>query len=184
MATRSTACRSRTSAISKVSFGTSSPLRAPRCASSSALAATPTPSRVLDRAAGLWTMSTRVNRELTMTTRSAVLAAAARLIEKEGVAGLSVREAARRAGVSHNAPYRHFRDRDSLLAGLAEEGAVILERALEGRSGRELGEAYVRFALAHPQRFRLMFRAGARSGMVERFAAAFANVSEARVAGL
>jgi AcrR family transcriptional regulator len=119
-----------------------------------------------------------------MTTRSAVLAAAARLIEKEGVAGLSVREAARRAGVSHNAPYRHFRDRDSLLAGLAEEGAVLLERALEGRSGRALGEAYVRFALAHPQRFRLMFRAGARSGMVERFAVAFANVSEARVAGL
>jgi AcrR family transcriptional regulator len=119
-----------------------------------------------------------------MTTRSAVLAAAARLIEKEGVAGLSVREAARRAGVSHNAPYRHFRDRDSLLAGLAEEGAVLLERALEGRSGRALGEAYVRFALAHPQRFRLMFRAGARSGMVERFAAAFANVREARVAGL
>jgi AcrR family transcriptional regulator len=119
-----------------------------------------------------------------MTTRSAVLAAAARLIEKEGVAGLSVREAARRAGVSHNAPYRHFRDRDSLLAGLAEEGAVILERALEGRSGRELGEAYVRFALEHPQRFRLMFRAGARSGMVERFAAAFAGMTEPRMAGL
>ena len=119
-----------------------------------------------------------------MTTRSAVLAAAARLIEKEGIAGLSVREAARRAGVSHNAPYRHFRDRDSLLAGLAEEGALILQRALEGRSGRELGEAYVRFALAHPQRFRLMFRAGARSGMVERFAAAFAGISERGIAGL
>jgi AcrR family transcriptional regulator len=119
-----------------------------------------------------------------MTTRSAVLAAAARLIEKEGVAGLSVREAARRAGVSHNAPYRHFRDRDSLLAGLADEGSLLLEKALEGRSGRELAEAYVRFALEHPQRFRLMFRAGARSGIVERFAAAFANVSEPRVAGL
>ena len=66
------------------------------------------------------------------------------------------REAARRAGVSHNAPYRHFRDRDSLLAGLAEEGRVLLEKELQGRSGRELGEAYVRFALAHPQRFRLM----------------------------
>jgi len=119
-----------------------------------------------------------------MTTRSAVLAAAARLIEKEGIAGLSVREAARRAGVSHNAPYRHFRDRDSLLAGLAEEGRVLLEKALQGRCGRELGEAYVRFALAHPQRFRLMFRAGAQAALLERFAAAFEGVSEPRIAGL
>jgi AcrR family transcriptional regulator len=119
-----------------------------------------------------------------MTTRSAVLAAAARLIEKEGIAGLSVREAARRAGVSHNAPYRHFRDRESLLAGLAQEGFAILEKALEGRSGRDLGEAYVRFALAHPQRFRLMFRAGAQTALLDRFAAAFAGVSEQRVAGL
>lgn len=119
-----------------------------------------------------------------MTTRSAVLAAAARLIEKEGIAGLSVREAARRAGVSHNAPYRHFRDRDSLLAGLAEEGVILLERALEGRSGRDLGEAYVRFALAHPQRFRLMFRAGAQGALLERFAAAFSGLSEPRIAGL
>lgn len=119
-----------------------------------------------------------------MTTRSAVLAAAARLIEKEGIAGLSVREAARRAGVSHNAPYRHFRDRDSLLAGLAEEGVVLLRKALDGRSGRELGEAYVRFALAHPQRFRLMLRAGAHTVLLERFAAAFAGVSEPRLAGL
>ena len=89
--------------------------------------------------------------------RAAVLAAAGKLIEKEGVAGLSVREAARRAGVSHNAPYRHFPDRDALLAALAAEGFTQLEKALEKRSGRELGEAYVRFALAHPQRFRLMF---------------------------
>jgi len=89
--------------------------------------------------------------------RAAVLTAAGKLIEKEGLAGLSVREAARRAGVSHNAPYRHFPDRDALLAALATEGFTRLGKALEGRSGRELGEAYVRFALAHPQRFRLMF---------------------------
>lgn len=89
--------------------------------------------------------------------RAVVLAAAGKLIEKEGLAGLSVREAARRAGVSHNAPYRHFPHRDALLAALAAEGFAQLETALEGRSGRELGEAYVRFALARPQRFRLMF---------------------------
>ena len=89
--------------------------------------------------------------------RAAVLAAAGELIEKEGIAGLSIREAARRAGVSHNAPYRHFPDRDALLAALATQGFTELKEALENRSGRELGEAYVRFALAHPQRFRLMF---------------------------
>jgi AcrR family transcriptional regulator len=89
--------------------------------------------------------------------RAAVLAAAGKLIEKEGLSGLSVREAARRAGVSHNAPYRHFPDRDALLAALAAEGFRQLDKSLEGRTGREMGEAYVRYALRHPQRFRLMF---------------------------
>ena len=68
-----------------------------------------------------------------------------------------MREAARRAGVSHNAPYRHFSDRDALLDALAVEGFRELKQALAGRSGRELGEAYVRFALERPERFRLMF---------------------------
>jgi AcrR family transcriptional regulator len=89
--------------------------------------------------------------------RAAVLAAAAKMIEKEGLASLSVREAARRAGVSHNAPYRHFPDREALLAALAAEGFSDLGEALEKRTGRELGEAYVRFALERPQHFRLMF---------------------------
>ena len=53
--------------------------------------------------------------------RSAVLQAAGEILEKEGLSGLSLREAARRAGVSHNAPYRHFADRESLLAALAAE---------------------------------------------------------------
>jgi len=90
--------------------------------------------------------------------RAAVLAAAGKLIEKEGLAGISVREAARRAGVSHNAPYRHFSDRNALLDALVAEGFRELKQALDGRSGRELGEAYVRFALERPERFRLMFR--------------------------
>jgi len=89
--------------------------------------------------------------------RATVLTAAAKMLEKEGLAGLSVRAAARRAGVSHNAPYRHFPDRDALLAALAAEGFRQLADALEGKTGRELGEAYVRFALERPQRFRLMF---------------------------
>jgi AcrR family transcriptional regulator len=89
--------------------------------------------------------------------RPALLRAAARLLEKEGPAGLSLREVARRAGVSHNAPYRHFRDREALLAALAAEGFAMLGDALAHSSGRAMGEAYVRFALEHPQLFRLMF---------------------------
>ena len=51
--------------------------------------------------------------------RQAVLRAAGELLEKEGLKAVTLRELARRAGVSHNAPYRHFPDRDSLLAALA-----------------------------------------------------------------
>jgi AcrR family transcriptional regulator len=87
----------------------------------------------------------------------ALLEAAGKSLEKEGVGGLSLRGAARRAKVSHNAPYRHFRDREALLAALAEEGFRILGERLQGLGAREMGEAYVRFALEHPQRFRLMF---------------------------
>lgn len=115
--------------------------------------------------------------------RAAVLQAAGTLIEKEGLARLSVREAARRAGVSHNAPYRHFADRDALLEGLAEEGVAQLEQALGGLSGRQLGEAYVRFARTHPQRFRLMFTRR-RQALHERFARAFSGPgAEADVGG-
>jgi AcrR family transcriptional regulator len=112
-----------------------------------------------------------------------VLEAAGALIETEGLAGLSVREAARRAGVSHNAPYRHFADREALLEGLAQEGVERLEQALAGLSGGELGRAYVRFAQTHPQRFRLMFKRR-REAMQERFARAFAGLgADANVAG-
>jgi AcrR family transcriptional regulator len=89
--------------------------------------------------------------------RAALLRAAGKTLEKEGVAALSLRDAARRAGVSHNAPYRHFADRQALLAALAAEGFELLAAAMHGRSGKERGEAYVRFALEHPQRFRLMY---------------------------
>ena len=88
--------------------------------------------------------------------RSAVLHKAGQILEKDGIDALSLREVARRAGVSHNAPYRHFPDRDSLLAALAEEGVQMLLDALARRPRREMGEAYVDFALSHPQRFRLM----------------------------
>lgn len=84
------------------------------------------------------------------------------MLEKEGLGSLSLREVARRAGVSHNAPYRHFPDRDSLLAALAAEGFREFGDALARRPRQEMGEAYVEFALEHPQRFRLMFGGAAR----------------------
>src|SRR5688572_2987442 len=101
----------------------------------------------------MWSVSTYHHGDL----RSTLLRAADEIFEKEGLAALSLREAARRAGVSHNAPYRHFPDRDSLLAALAAEGFALLGGELAKRPEGEMGIGYVQFALAHPQRFRLMF---------------------------
>jgi AcrR family transcriptional regulator len=97
--------------------------------------------------------------------RPALLAAARRLLERGGPEALSLREVARRAGVSHSAPYRHFADRAALLAALAAEGfAELSERiaaaAREAGGAKRLGPmgaAYVRFALDRPALFRLMF---------------------------
>ncbi|HZE60472.1 MAG TPA: TetR/AcrR family transcriptional regulator [Burkholderiales bacterium] len=88
---------------------------------------------------------------------TALLKAAGKALEKRGPAALSLREAARRAGVSHNAPYRHFLDREALLAALAAEGFAMLGERRRGKPAREMGEAYVHFAMEQPQRFRLMF---------------------------
>lgn len=115
----------------------------------------------------MWAMSTPRRRKRAYhhgDLRAAVLRAAAELLEKQGSAALSVRAAARRAGVSHNAPYRHFPGKGALLAALAADGfeRFRAELAEAERAGglRARGEAYVRFALAHPQRFRLMFGSG------------------------
>jgi AcrR family transcriptional regulator len=89
--------------------------------------------------------------------RSALLQAAGQILEKEGLGALSLREAARRAGVSHAAPYRHFPDRERLLADLAAQGFELLNAELRKRAEGEMGLGYLEFALAHPQRFRLMF---------------------------
>lgn len=92
---------------------------------------------------------------------ASVLRAALKLLEKEGLEGLTMRAVAREAKVSHNAPYRHFPNRETLLAALAADGYAMLgqaQREAAVRSGlRGMGEAYVNFALDHPQRFRLMF---------------------------
>jgi AcrR family transcriptional regulator len=98
--------------------------------------------------------------------RRALLDAALELVEREGVAGLTLREAARRAGVSQAAPYRHFADKEALLAAVAEEGFTALAAEMRQRRDaqqdpllrfRELGLAYVSVAVAHPSHFRVMF---------------------------
>jgi AcrR family transcriptional regulator len=89
--------------------------------------------------------------------RAATLRAAGKLLEDQGPGGVVLREVARRAEVSHNAPYRHFADREALLAALAAEGFERLGGELSACPPAHMGEAYVQFALAHPQRFRLMF---------------------------
>lgn len=79
------------------------------------------------------------------------------LLEKQGVDAVLLREVARRAGVSHTAPYRHFASREALLAALATEGFREFGRRVRSAAGPAMGEAYVGFALEHPQLFRLMF---------------------------
>ena len=101
----------------------------------------------------MWTVSTYHHGDL----RATLLKAAARILEKQGPHAISLRDLARRAEVSHNAPYRHFADRQSLLAALADDGFALLAKELEGKAWREQAVAYVRFALANPERFRLMF---------------------------
>ena len=96
----------------------------------------------------------------------ALIAAATKLMRKKGVAELSLRAAARAAGVSAMAPYRHFADKEALLAAVAARGFRAFARRLRDAGGAEtdpfarlraLGPTYVRFALDHPELFRLMF---------------------------
>lgn len=88
------------------------------------------------------------------------------LLEASDQADLSLRELARRVGVSANAAYRHFANKDALLAALAAEGFrrfnVTQIRAATGEvdqasSFRQAGRAYVQFAQDNPALFRLMF---------------------------
>jgi AcrR family transcriptional regulator len=99
--------------------------------------------------------------------RSALLRASLLLIDESGIGALSLREVARKAGVSHNAPYHHFKDRGSLLAALVEDGfAALAQEMADARAAAPSGTArfeacglaYIRFALKSPARFKLMFR--------------------------
>jgi AcrR family transcriptional regulator len=100
--------------------------------------------------------------------REALLRAAIRLIAEVGPIAFTLREVARRAGVSHNAPYRHFRSKDELMTAVATEGYRELTEAMK-RATRDqdrpvdrlkrAGLAYVEFALRRPEHFEVMFDA-------------------------
>lgn len=102
--------------------------------------------------------------------RSALVGAAEALMVERSDWTFTLREVARAAGVSHNAPYNHFPDRRALLAAIAarafDDLTASLRRHLDGIDGgdvaegiRATGRAYAGFAVAHPSRFRLMFSA-------------------------
>jgi AcrR family transcriptional regulator len=98
--------------------------------------------------------------------RRALLDGALRLISSGKTQELSLREVARIAGVTHAAPYRHFVDKEALLAAVAEEGFRNLRGHIERRMAKakdaaeafkQSGVGYVAFALESPAHFRVMF---------------------------
>lgn len=101
--------------------------------------------------------------------RSALIDAAVELISERGVSGFSLAEAGRRVGVSAGAPYRHFAEREALLAAVAvraltEFGAMVVGAAAPGLAPAPrlaaLGSAYVRFAGRNRALFESVFAAG------------------------
>jgi AcrR family transcriptional regulator len=97
----------------------------------------------------------------------ALLDAALHIVETQGTEALTLRAAARLAGVSQAAPYRHFASKEAILAAVAEDGFRSLMAAMqasvdastEGPLGRlrAVGLGYVTFATSHPSHFRVMF---------------------------
>lgn len=104
--------------------------------------------------------------------RQAILDEAGRVLESEGAEAISFRALARSLAVSHAAPAHHFADRTALLSELASQGYERLGDAIElGMSGATdeqrlvaAGEAYVRFALANPEVYKMMFASRLLSG--------------------
>ncbi len=100
--------------------------------------------------------------------RKSLIRNALAIIDQEGIAKLTLRKAARRAGVSHAAPAHHFNDMKGLLAAIAEEGFHEMSLLMENAAGHEkaanplntlkaIGMAYIEFAVQHPSYFKIMY---------------------------
>ena len=109
--------------------------------------------------------------------RAALLDAGLRLLAERTADDVSLREMAREVGVSATAVYRHFPDKGALMSALAQEGLVRLaaaqHQAAEAAGGGAAGfgatgRAYVRFALANPALFRLIFSSPAPADLLQR----------------
>ena len=115
--------------------------------------------------------------------RAALVETALRMARDSGPDAVALREVSRRVGVSHNAAYRHFADREALLGAVGEAGMELLTQAMHRRLAgvpdgldpvaraqqrlRAVGRAYVEFALAEPGLFRTAFSALAHTAPVE-----------------
>ena len=103
---------------------------------------------------------------------TALLAAVGEIVEEKGAANVSLREAARRAGVSHSAPAHHFGDKDGLIAAYCHQGFDLMAERMQQALGEidgdasspemisAIGRAYVQFAADNPTHFDVMFRSG------------------------
>ena len=96
-------------------------------------------------------------------TRDALVEAAAQLLDEGGPRAITLREVGHRAGVSHNAPYKHFSDKEALLAAVAARELARLNAELAAavrppdEALRSVLHGYVTWAMTHPMRFRLVF---------------------------
>src|SRR5690554_5561170 len=100
--------------------------------------------------------------------RSALIGTALNALEQDGPAALSLRGLARSVGVSATAVYRHFANKDDLLAAIATEGFEGMSAEMSARLAREpnadrlrrleiLGEGYVGYVVSHPGHYQIMF---------------------------
>jgi AcrR family transcriptional regulator len=127
--------------------------------------------------------------------RRALLQEALRTIQADGVQAVTLRAVGAAVGVSRTALYRHFADKGALLTAVAAEGFRMLRESLVEaweRGGRrregfdEMGVAYVRFAVAHPSHYRVMFggivNASANADLTREASGAFQSLVDALVA--
>ena len=132
--------------------------------------------------------------------REALVQAGLKLLSEGGLERLSLRAAAQLAGVSHAAPYRHYRDKDALVAAIAERGFRLLSATMRAELEQDqmlsasetvtrLGLGYIAFATQHPAYLQVMFggalsKADAPSELLESATAGYLMLRDAVVAGM